>query len=574
MNVNLPKNFTRKRLFHHNAQEQHQSWEPPTIDNSVELTLLDAIEQIATLAHHSELCSEFYKQAQRPIEYLSERMGLSTDEVVFFATVFNMYYDHQITQQDIGRYLNIPPLYLLRFMTNIDELLRRRIVRCSSSMGSKCYYLPASTISDVIQDTIPQYSLNVNLTLEEWFAELNVIIDERKSKDCHYDEMVLNIASLIETNNHLQFVQSLDSYKLRPEDTAMFLWCCDMVVNDRVKDFEVDDLWQLIRDRGKLIRLRGSLRSGTNPLVKQGLIQPVQDAIMIKDRYELSEMVINEMMQGLNLHLKREQIDELIDFEAIQYKPMFYNPKEKDAIESLTELLGPKRYSEVCQRLEERGMRKGVACLFYGGPGTGKTETVLQLAKATGRCLMQVNISDIKSKWVGDSEKNVKKIFSHYKELVKKMDVTPILFFNEADAIINKRMENAQRSVDKMENSMQNIILQEIENLDGILIATTNLTQNLDKAFERRFLYKIEFSKPSLEAKSMIWQSMIPELSTTDAQTLAQSYDFSGGQIENIARKQIVDNIITGVPLSIDKLRQHCDTELLDKKTIRRAIGF
>jgi SpoVK/Ycf46/Vps4 family AAA+-type ATPase len=295
---------------------------------------------------------------------------------------------------------------------------------------------------------------------------------------------------------------------------------------------------------------------------------------MIKDRYELSEMVINEMMQGLNLHLKREQIDELIDFEAIQYKSMFYNPKEKDAIESLTELLGPKRYSEVCQRLEERGMRKGVACLFYGGPGTGKTETVLQLAKATGRCLMQVNISDIKSKWVGDSEKNVKKIFSHYKELVKKMDVTPILFFNEADAIINKRMENAQRSVDKMENSMQNIILQEIENLDGILIATTNLTQNLDKAFERRFLYKIEFSKPSLEAKSMIWQSMIPELSTTDAQTLAQSYDFSGGQIENIARKQIVDNIITGVPLSIDKLRQHCDTELLDKKTIRRAIGF
>ena len=501
-------------------------------------------------------------------------MVLSADEVVLFATVFNMYYDRQITQQDIGRYLNIPPLHLLRVMTNIDELLRRRIVRCTSSMSGKCYYLPTSTISDVIQDTTPQYSVNVNLTLEEWFAELNVIIDERKSNDCHYDEMVLNIESLLETNSHLQFVQSLESYKLRPEEIAMFLWYCDMVVNDRVKDFEVDDLWQLIHDRGKLIRVRGSLRSGTNPLIKQGLIQPVQDTIMVKDRYELSEKVVNEMMQGLDLHLKREQIDELIDFETIQHKSMFYNPNEKDAIENLTKLLSPNRYGEVCQRLAERGMRKGVACLFYGGPGTGKTETVLQMAKATGRCLMQVNISDIKSKWVGDSEKNVKKIFSHYKELVKKMDVAPILFFNEADAIINKRMENAQRSVDKMENSMQNIILQEIENLEGILIATTNLTQNLDKAFERRFLYKLEFSKPSLEAKSMIWQSMIPELSLTDAQALAQSYDFSGGQIENIARKQIVDNIITGSPLSIDKLRQHCDTELLDKTPIRRAIGF
>ena len=154
------------------------------------------------------------------------------------------------------------------------------------------------------------------------------------------------------------------------------------------------------------------------------------------------------------------------------------------------------------------------------------------------------------------------------------MDVAPILFFNEADAIINKRMENAERSVDKMENSMQNIILQEIENMEGILIATTNLTKNLDKAFERRFLYKIEFSKPSFEAKCKIWQSMIPELTPMDAKSLAMSYDFSGGQIENIARKQIVDNIITGLPVSFNELCQHCDAELLDKTKIRRAIGF
>jgi SpoVK/Ycf46/Vps4 family AAA+-type ATPase len=226
------------------------------------------------------------------------------------------------------------------------------------------------------------------------------------------------------------------------------------------------------------------------------------------------------------------------------------------------------------QLLEYYHLQGGLGMLMYGAPGTGKTETVLQLARQTGRDLMQVNVAEIKSMWVGESEKNIKALFDRYRKMVKESEHAPILFFNEADAIINKRSENAERSVDKMENSMQNIILQEIENLDGILIATTNLTQNLDKAFERRFLYKIEFSKPSLEAKSMIWQSMIPELSTTDAQTLAQSYDFSGGQIENIARKQIVDNIITGVPLSIDKLRQHCDTELLDKKTIRRAIGF
>ena len=223
--------------------------------------------------------------------------------------------------------------------------------------------------------------------------------------------------------------------------------------------------------------------------------------------------------------------------------------------------------------LVKQGFRSGFACLFHGAPGTGKTETVLQLARATGRNLMQVNISDIKSMWVGESEKNIKSIFTRYRKLVAESDKEPILFFNEADAIIGKRLENVQRSVDKMENSIQNIILEEIEKLDGILIATTNLTCNMDKAFERRFLYKIEFEKPSLEAKCSIWQSMIADLSADDALTLASKYEFSGGQIENIARKSIVDKILTGEQLLLETLIAYCDSEQLCGNS-RRRIGF
>lgn len=94
----------------------------------------------------------------------------------------------------------------------------------------------------------------------------------------------------------------------------------------------------------------------------------------------------------------------------------------------------------------------------------------------------------------------------------------------------------AERAVEKMENSIQNIILQEIEQLDGILIATTNLAENMDKAFERRFLYKIQFEKPDLNCRTQIWQAMIPPLNDADASYLAGKYDFSGGEIENIAR--------------------------------------
>ena len=224
--------------------------------------------------------------------------------------------------------------------------------------------------------------------------------------------------------------------------------------------------------------------------------------------------------------------------------------------------------------MEQTGFRTGFACLFYGGPGTGKTETVYQLARQTGRDIMVVDVPQIKSKWVGDSEKNIKALFDRYRELVKRAKQTPILLFNEADAIIGIRQQGAQRAVEKMENSIQNIILQEMETLDGIMIATTNLQQNLDKAFERRFLYKIKFEKPTVEARVLIWRTMIPDLSEMDAKTLAAKYDFSGGQIENIARHYTIDSILHDA--KEDKLAMlinHCDNERLDSNA-SKAIGF
>ena len=124
-----------------------------------------------------------------------------------------------------------------------------------------------------------------------------------------------------------------------------------------------------------------------------------------------------------------------------------------------------------------------------------------------------------------------------------------------------------------MDNAMQNIILQEIEDLDGILIATTNLTSNLDKAFERRFLYKVEFHKPDTDVKTKIWRSMLKDISADDARKLASRFDFSGGQIENIARKRTVDYILSGKFASLDEIEGYCRSEVLASKNGRR-IGF
>ena len=266
----------------------------------------------------------------------------------------------------------------------------------------------------------------------------------------------------------------------------------------------------------------------------------------------------------------------LISHDKVKPKKMFYNQSQSQSIATLNSLLSEENYRKVIDRLDSRGMRKGFACLFSGGPGTGKTETAYQIARETKRHIMTVDISQTKNSAWGEDEKNIKKIFDSYRSLVEKSEVTPILLFNESDAVINKRTELGQfnRAIDKSENTVQNILLQEMENLTGILIATTNLTRNMDAAFERRFLYRINFEKPTAESRKEIWKMLMPELSAELCQELSQKYELSGGQIENIIRKTEVNRVLNDDVLSLAVLRQYCKEEAQSSIDTSKKIGF
>jgi SpoVK/Ycf46/Vps4 family AAA+-type ATPase len=309
--------------------------------------------------------------------------------------------------------------------------------------------------------------------------------------------------------------------------------------------------------------------------------QKCVDGMASTEQYMLTFRAKNELLSDYKpSHRKCKRMRQhmsnrfLKNHDTIKEKALFFNTSEQQQIDRLASLLSVDNFPNIQKRLEEQGMRKGFACLFYGGPGTGKTETVLQLARKTGRNIMQVDMSQMRDKYVGESEKNVKQIFTRYRQLCRESDLTPILLLNEADALLGVRLSKVEHSVDQMANTMQNILLQEMENLDGILIATTNLTQNLDSAFDRRFLYKVEFLKPTAEESRHIWKAMLPEISEDDALMLAKQYAFSGGHIENIARKQIVNSILFPEEgRDLDKIRQACDSEYLNKNNTR-PIGF
>lgn len=275
-----------------------------------------------------------------------------------------------------------------------------------------------------------------------------------------------------------------------------------------------------------------------------------------------------------SLYIEKPDTKSLIKSVEIKEKQLFFSVGETERLDMVGNSLMEENYIRLTARLEEKGLPKGIAVLLYGAPGTGKTESVMQWARRTGRDIIHVDISASKSMWYGESEKIIKEIFARYKRQCKRSTLKPILLFNEADAIFSSRKTGNNSSIDQTENAIQNIILEEMEKLDGILIATTNLVENLDKAFERRFLFKIRFDKPSTDAKKKIWLNKLPSLSETDALTLADHYNFSGGEIDNIVRKAIMSEILDGMQPTFSQIEKLCSEEKLKSSTSHSRIGF
>ena len=564
----------KKQITDASAQEERKAKRAKRVKNQ-EITLLSAIEQIAISAKDSALCEKFYKQNTKQILYIAQRLQMSEREAVILAIMAN-FYNEWNSISDLAHYVDCHRLHMLHYAAELESLRKKCYIKLNSRGDKERYKISADTLKAIRQNEVPQ-PLDLKVAdILELFDLLNKFIHQRKIEDVNYQEFVEMVQELLTTNASLSFAREIKSLGLNDADLTLLLWGSNMAINNDDIIIVPSDYESLYEGEGPLFRRQvRALKRGDSVLIKKGLFQLIDDdGRAHSDALTLTSYVCEELLQDMGIVNPIKKDNFLTSHSEIVTKELFYNPKEERSLSQLRSMLAPEQFDNICNRLDEKGMRKGFACLFYGAPGTGKTETVLQLARQAGRDIMQVNISEINSKWVGESEKNIKALFDRYRRLVKDRECAPILFFNEADALINKRNANAEHAVDKMENAMQNIILQEMESLEGIMIATTNLTSNMDSAFERRFLYKIEFEKPSLEAKQSIWRSMLPTLSEADAIMLATKYDFSGGQIENIARKQTIEEILTGEELNIKRIIEFCNAERLGNSTVRPRIGF
>jgi AAA+ superfamily predicted ATPase len=548
--------------------------------------LIQDVETIANVLKKSDMSPQLGKAEQDALDHVMDFLGVNKVQAFLFTVVFMLSFkERRVYIENISEFLGSSNFRIAMLVPELEQLAGKKLIQ---------YYRSAHSISDK-DDTIHELSfcfsrkimdavlLEDNSRFEK-IREVDMItlleiiyklVEDRSDETITYNELLQEVDELLLANKKLAFVQNLDCLNLENYERVFLLYVCREILKGDDDVDLISALEKIISDARTRFQFRRSLVMGHNILIDKDILT-LSDGMFRSDR-DISltdhgmDMLFDKELKFLRTEEKKDK--NLLLHKNIKEMPMFYEPPLRSQLDELVHVLEEKNYQRTLKRLKSKGMPEGMAILLHGPPGTGKTATTYQIARQTGRDIMEVDISDTKSMWFGESEKRIKKVFTDYRNMLDKGEKAPILLFNECDAVFGTRKRIGNSPVDQTENTIQNIILQSMEDLKGILIATTNLTHNLDRAFQRRFLWKILLEPPGPENRKQIWLSKLPFLKEEVAMKLAGQFNFSGGIIENIARKAMMHEVLQGKAPAIDQILSWCREE--DSLSgIRAQIGF
>ncbi len=561
------------------------------VKNSAGFKVLDAISAISKKLAGSELKIKRTKEFTQAEEKLASYFRITSGGVWILCAIISHYFDNggdDSNFNDISSFFDCPVMSVVSYNDDIEKLLAKGYIRNKYGLDEKEidlrneFELSPELIDCILHDkklalskkkkdgdSITSLVRKMGTMIESsdfpWDKESSIAEIEKKFKGTTFFSQVMRLVPGQKTN--------------KPHERMFFYEVCSDFLRgyDSCLDRTITDAYSCSDDMK--FRVANSFLNESHILLKADLLEFTEKGCLTDSKLTLTTKA-KELLLGENARLfkKSAKGTDVISPEDIKQKELFYGAENEKEISRLKASLQEENLRSIQERLAGKGLPKGIAVLLYGAPGTGKTESVYQIARETGREILHVDISSSKSCWFGESEKIIKRIFTDYKQMCRtsrsdKDGKIPILLFNEADGILSKRKDVTKGSVAQTENAMQNIILEEMEKLDGIMVCTTNLADNLDAAFERRFLFKIQFEVPTLDAKKKIWRSKLDWLDDDAVASVANDYDLSGGQIDNIARKIMMDEVITGSRPDIAELHAMCRSERIESSGGRR-IGF
>jgi AAA+ superfamily predicted ATPase len=549
------------------------------MEENIRDRLLDCIGSIATAFKESKLEAQIFETVDEELTIVANHFRVTKLQALLVAVVFTKSYTEGAVEiKDLMRHFDCSLEQVLKYHDDFNALHARSILLKDSSQRSRRQFDSFIFNKEIAEQLIRNQPFS-EIRPNDFRDELDLLKkiynlgQQREEEEIKTHELFQRTDEIMECNRRFPLIEWVHNQSFDTSDTYFFLYLIwKMLTGDDTVDISTATSG-MFDDPSTQIRFTQQILFGENRLLKSGLIRLEQARFHNDAEVTLTDHA-KELLKGfgLKLHFRNVNNKLLIQPENIISKKLIYNESEKHQIKVLHNLLQEKNLTRAQAGMAGKGFPTGITVLFHGLSGTGKTESVLQLARQSKREIMQVDISRSKSMWFGESEKIIKRIFSNYRELVEGCKRMPILLFNEADAIISRRGDSGRSPVAQTENAMQNILLEETERFAGILFATTNLVSNIDEAFDRRFLFKLEFHKPGIAARKDIWRVKLPVLNTTEYTHLAAQYEFSGGQIDNVVRKYEMESMLYGEKNTFETIIRYCDAETLTRK--QQPIGF
>ena len=509
------------------------------------------------------------------VNEFSKHFGTKRVDVLAILPVFEKLYKSRLVQKNVFRNADTPKLseisyyveYKMINAINEDKILSKEkklpkvnsvqafLTKSEKLFRDKEYesISPETFINKFIELFVANRHLYIVQKIEELYKAENVSLDESES----FTEDVIS-------NNKLRF-KPINQYLLiiRIMLNAMNSEFSFMV-NDIFNSFAepMDTLWE-----------EDFLICGDHPLIeKELLIKKTSSGLVGDESFEFDNQILsyfggtesNDLIKTANNSL-------LIKPEEIAEKELYFNTETEKKLNQLKGILDQENFKEISKRLKSNfKTNAGICVLLEGPPGCGKTEFVKQIARITGRSLYIVDISEQQSMYVGQSERNIKKLFKQYKTFCLFNKIIPVIVFNESDSIFSKRVA-VEKTNDHHHNGFQGVILNELDNFEGILFATTNILSGMDEAYNRRFLMKIQFDKPSVAVQQQIWKSKINDIDDELALNLANTYPLTPAMIENISKK-LMFNELLNEPINKQVINLFCEEELGSKT--QKSVGF
>lgn len=548
----------------------------------VKKSILKAIQKVYELFTNVLDSAQGNSEFDEDLKGISEFFKITPSQALMYSVAYSLNQNDKLfDNKSLNELFIKSPTEFLQCKKDIDALIARGLFKFHTIDSE---FNPRSK-SCFIDNSLSMYELLApNFTA---FQDINIMeniltygemdSEEKSIFDYQVTDYLLNMNFLIDENKNLNLFSQILKYDLSDIDR----WLLLHLIWSHLKGSDGVEFWSCLDHLFKfnkpqqVCHLQRLLKKESNLFNKDIAIlyseeTPMGSYLSIR----LSDNFLS-VLNKIGVKISREEnletskatpLTDLIKPNSITSKELFYTKEISNQMTDLIELFkSEKTYRDTIQRVKDISSQNGITIILHGAPGTGKTEWVKQLALKSDRAILKVEMANIRDMYVGQSERNLKGIFTTYKNYLRSSENTPILLFNEADALIGTRNSEVTSGAMRSEYTLQNILLEELETFEGIFIATTNMLQSFDPAFDRRFLYKIEINSPDTEAQIKIWKNKLPFLTNDECKLLAKEFNLTGSLIENIIKKAKLNSILKKSKISYEDVVILCKNDFKQK---------